>query len=133
MSEQRHQGRQGHAGVDEGGPECVAQLMRDDPQWMPARPGEPGETDGVLQAAADAMGARSATAFGEHEVAQPAITRVRQRPLTATTADPIVERGERFRIERDHTFSAELADGDLEPGAMGAELDEAVELEVQQL
>jgi hypothetical protein len=133
MPEERHQRREGHAGVDEGGAERVAKLMRDDSQRLLAGAGEPGDAHGGLEASADAVGARSATAFGEHEVAEPSVARVWQRPLTAPTADPPVKCVEWFGIERHHPFGAELADGDLEPCAAGAEGDEAVELEVEQL
>src|SRR5262249_8515707 len=78
------------------------------------------------------VGAGAAASFGEHEVAQPSVTGVGQRPLPAPTSDPGVEGGEGFGVERDHAFGAELADGDLEPGAVGAEVDETVQFEVQQ-
>src|SRR5690606_5661708 len=37
-----------------------------------------------------------------------------------------------FGVERDHAFGAELAERNLQPGAVRAELDEAVEFEVEQ-
>ncbi len=58
---------------------------------------------------------------------------LRQRPFPAPAADPRIESIEWFGIERDRAFGAELADWHLEPGAVRTELDEAVELEVQQL
>ena len=53
--------------------------------------------------------------------------------MRSSVGDPCVEQGEGAGIEGDHAFGGKFADGDFEPGAVRGEVDDAVELEVEEL
>ena len=106
--------------------------MGHDSQWLVVGAGEPGDVDGVAESASDPMRSGATSAFGEHEVAEASVAWMRKGSLPVAVGDPGVERGERCGVQRHHSFGAELADWDFEPGAVGAEGDGAVEFEIQQ-
>ena len=54
-------------------------------------------------------------------------------PALTRLVPNVVEQREGLGIEWDHALGAEFADGDAQPGAVITEVDDAVELEVQQL
>ena len=132
MSEQGHEGGQAHAGVDEAGSECVAELMQGDPQRTAGWVGERGVGDGGVQTLAEAVLTESATAFAEHEVGEVAVTGMGQRPVRSAVADPLVEQVDGLGVDGNHALGSELADWDTQPTPAGLEVDDAAELEVQQ-
>jgi hypothetical protein len=83
VAEEGHQGLQAHPGVDQGGGVGVPQLMRNDTQRLAIDTGQPGGGDGLVQAGADPPGSEALAAFAEHEVGEPARSRVRMSALRA--------------------------------------------------
>ena len=132
MTEQGHQRGQAHAGVDESGPERVAQLMQCDPQRFAGGVGETGIGHGGVKALAEAVLAESASSFAEHEVGEVAVAWVRERPVRTAVCNPLVEECDGLGFNGDHAFGSELADGDTQPAPVGLEVDDAAEFEVQQ-
>jgi hypothetical protein len=61
------------------------------------------------------------------------VTRVGSGPLAGAVSEPLVERFERGVVDGDGSFVVDLAERDPQPGAVGAVVDEVVELEIEQL
>ncbi len=74
VSEERHECLQAHAGVDEFGAVGVAQLVGRDAQRATAWAIKPGVGDGLLEPAAQPVGAQPAAAFHEQEVGGSLVT-----------------------------------------------------------
>jgi hypothetical protein len=62
-----------------------------------------------------------------------AVARVRQGPLRPAVGGPVVQRRQGGGVQRDRALGAELAQGDAQPAAGGAVVDDAVEFQVEQL
>ncbi|BAS11987.1 hypothetical protein AHiyo8_02900 [Arthrobacter sp. Hiyo8] len=92
---------------------------------------EPGSLNRVVKAAANPGCSDSGAAQGEQEVCGAAGARMRQCPLGTPFAHPLVQGGQGRVIERDHALGVELAQRDLEPGAVTGKVLEAVEFEVE--
>jgi hypothetical protein len=133
VTEKRHEGGQADPGVDQAGPESVPKLMKGDVERPPNGVGESGGGHRHVESLTQTVLAEAAAAFAEHEVSEVTVARVRQRPVMSALARPVVEQCDGFGIERDHSLGAELAGRNAQPGAVVAEVDDAVELEIEQL
>ena len=81
----------------------------------------------------DAGGAGPAATFDEHEVGEMAVAWMRSGPMWSAVSEPIVEGVEGDVVDGDGAFVVQLAQRDAEPGAVGAVVDEMVELEIEEL
>ena len=105
--------------------------MRCDPQRVGVAAAQACGLGGNFEAAADPAGADAGAAQGEQEVSGPAIAGVRQAALAAALGHPSVKCGQGLLVERDDPFGGELAERDLEPGAVSGQVPEAVQFEVE--
>src|ERR1019366_9177737 len=85
--------------------------------------------EGVL----DATRSDAPASLDEDEVAQPAVSRVRQGALRSATGQPLVELSEGNVVKGDSSLVVELAEWDPQLGAIRSVVHQAVEFEVQQL
>lgn len=100
---------------------------------VPPAPRSPGGLNGGQQPVTEPGRAQTAAARGEQEAGKGAGARVRDRAVPSALLSPLVESGERDGVERDHALGGELAQRDLQPGAGGAVVDDAADLQVEKL
>jgi hypothetical protein len=133
VTHEGHEGWQGDAGVDEAGAVGVAELVRGDVQGRAVGAQQPGRRGGAVQAMGEAPFGGPAAPLDEYEVGQVPVAGVRDGPQLASPCHPGVQDIHGVGVQGDHPLGGELADRDPQPGAVGAEVDQAVQLEVEQL
>src|SRR5690606_30113465 len=89
-------------------------------------------SDGVAKAGLQPGRAEVSASFDEHEVGEPAVTRMRKGALVLALLEPVVEDLKGGCIERHGAFVVELAQWDPQPRSRRAVVHDAVELEVEQ-
>jgi hypothetical protein len=114
VAQQRHQRGQRHPGVDEAGPEGVAELVGGDVQQGAARTrtAETGRGGGVVERAAEPEGGGAPSSFQEQEVGQAPVAWVWEGALCAPLGHPDIEHLQGGLVQWDHPLGAELAEGD---------------------
>lgn len=125
VPEQRHQGLQGDAGVDQRGGVGVPQLVGGDMA-------QAGDAGGVVELTADALLREPAAVAGEQELPRPAVARVWQGAARGSQCGDLVNHDEGFVVKRDHPFGVHLPQRDLQPGPVAVDLVHAVQLEIQE-
>jgi len=126
MPEQRHQRLQRDTGVDQGGGEGVAQLVRGGGR-QPGVVGDPGKH------AAQLVDGDPTAVVGEQELGGPCGAGMGQRPARGAVGADAVDQCHGLLVEGHHRFGRELAQRHLQPGPLAGDLVHAVEFEVKQL
>ena len=111
----------------------MAQMVRGDTARLPAETTQAGVSGGAIEAVAETEWGKAPSPLHEQEVDRLAVARMRQGPLDAAQRHPGIEGGEGLRVEGNGALGPKLSERDLDPGAVGGEVPQAVELEIQQL
>jgi hypothetical protein len=88
---------------------------------------------GAVQLVAQHVLGDAAALVGEQELDHAAAAGVAQRPARGTVHHDAVHQLQGLLVQRHHAFGVELAQGDLQPGALASDLVDAVQLQVAQL
>jgi len=111
----------------------VAQLVGHDVQRRTVRAAQAGLLHCLAQPSLQRSGSGAAPGADEHEVGEPSVPGVRQRPLGSAFGEPADQRGQGRFVERDGPFGVELAERGPQPAALRAVVEDAVQFEVEQL
>ena len=103
------------------------------PQLVGHHVAEPGLGGGAAQLGAERLGGDSPAVVGEQEVGGLASTGMAQRPACGPVPGDRVDQGDGVVVEGHHPLGGELAERDLQPGALAGDLVHAVQLEAGEL
>jgi len=133
VPEEGHEPVQAHPGVSQLGGVGVAELVGCDPERGAARAGEAGCCHGGVESPSDPPCRDALAALGEEVVARGSAARIGMGALATPSGRPGVEEGDGVCVEGHGAFGVELAERDALPGAGGPVVDDAVELQIEQL